>query len=101
MTPIIPVNSVRPVQAAHRRGKTGRELSTTTGQAEGYVSDQNRVITNNPKCAVCDTPIEASGTSIMQFDAGEFLCFCTPSCLKAYRADPEPFRRGERIPRPE
>ena len=65
------------------------------------MSDQNRVITNDPQCAVCDTSIDASGTSIMQFDAGEFLCFCTPSCLKEYRADPERFRRGERLPPPQ
>ena len=77
------------------------EGPNATPDVEEHVSDQNRVITNNPQCAVCDTSIEASGTSIMQFDAGEFLCFCTPSCLKAYRANPEPFRRGERISPPE
>ena len=61
------------------------------------MSDQDRVITKDPQCSACDTSIDASGTSIMQFDAGEFLCFCTPSCLKAYRKDPDKFRRGERI----
>ena len=60
------------------------------------MADPNKVITNDPACPVCGDRIDTSATAIVQFDAGEFLCFRTPSCIKLYRSDPERFRRGER-----
>jgi len=54
------------------------------------------VITNDPECPVCGDQIDTSATAIVQFDAGSFLCFRTPACVKLFRSDPERFRGGER-----
>jgi len=64
------------------------------------VADQDRVISNDPECPVCGDRIDTTATAIVQFDAGDFLCFRTPSCVKLYRSDRERFQRGERAPCP-
>ena len=64
------------------------------------MAGKDKVITNDPECPVCGDRIDTSATAIVQFDAGEFLCFRTPSCVKAYRSDPDKYRRGERTPCP-
>lgn len=61
------------------------------------MGNQDRVITNDPQCPVCGDCIDTSATAIVQFDAGEFLCFRTPSCVKLYRSDPDRFRNGDRV----
>ena len=60
------------------------------------MADQDRAISNDPECPVCGDRIDTTATAIVQFDAGEFLCFRTPACVKLYRSDPDRFRGGDR-----
>ena len=56
------------------------------------MAEKERAISNDPECPVCGDRIDTTATAIVQFDAGEFLCFRTPACVKLYRTDPSHFR---------